>query len=83
MNDSEAPAISAPVRRLWACVNKALAENGNPSPRDIDHVAASIGLKLAASTIEGWFKTCSVVPAWEKFEVLINGYEQDTAKRGR
>jgi hypothetical protein len=36
-------------------------------------------LKLAASTIEGWFKTYSVVPGWEKFEVLITalGAEQD------
>jgi hypothetical protein len=79
MNDSEAPVIPEPVRRLWDCVNKALAENDNPSPRDIDRLAASIGLKLAASTIEGWFKTRSVVPAWEKFEVLIKtlGAEQD------
>jgi hypothetical protein len=79
MSHSEAPVIPEPVRRLWDCVQKALAENDNPSPRDIDRVAASLGLKLAASTVEGWFKTCSVVPAWEKFEVLIKalGAEQD------
>lgn len=79
MNDSEEPVIPEPVRRMWACVKKSLAENDNPSPRDIDRLAASIGLKLAASTVEGWFKTHSVVPAWEKFEVLIKALaaEQD------
>jgi hypothetical protein len=79
MTDSEAPVIPEPVRRLWDCTKKALAENGNPSPRDIDRVAASLGLKLAASTIEGWFKTYSVVPAWDKFDVLVKalGAEQD------
>jgi len=34
-------------------------------------MAAAAGVELAASTIEGWFKTWSVVPAWEKFEALI------------
>jgi tetratricopeptide (TPR) repeat protein len=34
---------------------------------------------LAASTVSGWFKTWSVVPAWEKFDVLIKalGAEHD------
>ena len=79
MSDTEAPSTPEPVRRLWDCVKKALAENDNPSPRDIDRLAASISLKLAASTIEGWFRTWSVVPAWEKFEVLIKalGAEHD------
>ncbi|MGH3900224.1 MAG: hypothetical protein ACRDTA_18670 [Pseudonocardiaceae bacterium] len=56
-----------------------MTENDDPSPRDIDRLAASIGLKLAASTVEGWFRTHSVVPAWEKFEVLIKALaaEQD------
>lgn len=79
MNDSEAPVIPEPVRRMWNCVKKSLAENDNPSPRDIDRLAASISLKLPASTVEGWLKTHSVVPAWEKFEVLIKALaaEQD------
>ncbi|MDQ3886766.1 MAG: NB-ARC domain-containing protein, partial [Actinomycetota bacterium] len=34
-------------------------------------MATAAGVELAASTIEGWFKTWSVVPAWEKFEALI------------
>ncbi len=79
MSDTETPGIPEPVTHLWDCVKKALAENDNPSPRDIDRLAASIGLKLAASTIEGWSRTWSVVPAWERFEVLIKalGAEQD------
>jgi len=79
MSDTETPGTPEPVTHLWDCVKKALAENDNPSPRDIDRLAASIGLKLAASTIEGWSRTWSVVPAWERFEVLIKalGAEQD------
>ncbi len=79
MDDPEVLPIPEPVRRLWDFVEKALAENHNPSPRDIDRLAASIGFKLAASTIEGWFRTWSVVPAWEKFDALIKalGAEQD------
>lgn len=34
-------------------------------------MAAAAGLELAGSTIAGWFETWSVVPAWEKFEVLV------------
>ncbi|MBV9142013.1 MAG: tetratricopeptide repeat protein [Pseudonocardiales bacterium] len=34
-------------------------------------MASAAGLELAGSTIAGWFETWSVVPAWEKFEVLL------------
>jgi tetratricopeptide (TPR) repeat protein len=34
-------------------------------------MASAAGLELAGSTIAGWFETWSVVPAWEKFEVLV------------
>ncbi len=34
-------------------------------------MAAAAGLELAGSTVAGWFETWSVVPAWEKFEILV------------
>ncbi len=34
-------------------------------------MASAAGLELAASTIAGWCATWSVVPAWEKFEILV------------
>lgn len=79
MDDSETPAIPEPVTRMWDSVKKALTANGNPSPRHIDRMAASLGLELAASTTAGWFETWSVVPVWEKFDVLIKalGAEHD------
>ncbi len=72
-----------PVTYLWDRVKEALAANGDPSPRQIDRMAAAAGVELAASTIEGWFKTWSVVPAWEKFDALIKalGAEHDEAWR--
>ncbi len=76
---SEVQPIPVPVTHLWDCVKEALAENGNPSPRRIDRMAAAAGLELAANTISGWFKTWSVVPTWERFDVLIKalGAERD------
>ncbi|MGH3829687.1 MAG: ATP-binding protein [Pseudonocardiaceae bacterium] len=59
------------VTHLWACVRKALAANDDPSPRRIDRMAAAAGLELAGSTVAGWFETWSVVPVWEKFDVLV------------
>lgn len=59
------------VSRLWDCVKRALAANDHPAPRRIDRWAAAAGCELAASTVEGWFKTWSVVPTWEKFQSLI------------
>ena len=63
--------VPAEVTRLWSRVKKALAANEDPSPRQIDRWASAAGLELAGSTIAGWFETWSVVPAWEKFDVLI------------
>lgn len=71
MNDVESEPLPAAVTQLWACVRKALAANDDPSPRRIDRMAATAGLELAGSTIAGWFETWSVVPAWEKFDVLV------------
>jgi hypothetical protein len=71
VNDSEAPPVPEAVSRLWDCVKRALAANDHPAPRRIDRWAAAVGCELAASTIEGWFKTWSVVPTWEKFQSLI------------
>lgn len=68
---SESLAVPEAVTNLWNCVKKALAANEDPSPRRIDRMATAAGLELAGSTVAGWFKTWSVVPAWEKFEVLI------------
>jgi tetratricopeptide (TPR) repeat protein len=62
-------------------VRKALAANEDPSPRRIDRMASAAGLELAGSTIAGWFETWSVVPSWEKFEVLVKAlaaeYDED------
>jgi tetratricopeptide (TPR) repeat protein len=63
--------IPGAVTHLWRCVQKALAANEYPTPRRIDRMASAAGLELAGSTIAGWFETWSVVPSWEKFEVLI------------
>lgn len=71
MEDTEFESVPAEVTRLWNCVKKALAANDDPSPRRIDRIASAAGLELAGSTIAGWFETWSVVPAWEKFEVLV------------
>ncbi|MGH3718036.1 MAG: ATP-binding protein [Pseudonocardiaceae bacterium] len=79
MDDSEVVPVPGAVTHLWACVQKALAANEDPSPRRIDRMAAAAGLELAGSTIAGWFETWSVVPAWEKFDVLVKALaaEQD------
>ena len=60
-------------------MQRALAANEDPSPRRVERIASAAGLELAASTIAGWFETWSVVPAWEKFEVLVKALaaEQD------
>jgi tetratricopeptide (TPR) repeat protein len=71
VEDTEFGGVPAEVRHLWNCVKKALAANEDPSPRRIDRMASAAGLELAASTIAGWFETWSVVPAWEKFEILV------------
>lgn len=71
VDDSEVLSVPGAVTHLWACVRKALAANEDPSPRRIDRMAAATGLELAGSTIAGWFETWSVVPTWEKFEVLV------------
>lgn len=77
--DSDEGPPPEPVTYLWDCVKDALAANGHPAPSRIDRMAAAAGLELAESTISGWFKTWSVVPAWEKFDVLIKalGAERD------
>lgn len=71
--------IPESITYLWDQVRDALKACGNPSPRDIDRLAASCGLKLSSSTIEGWFRTWSVVPAWEKLDTLLKalGAERD------
>ncbi len=71
VDDSEVVPVPGAVTHLWRCVQKALAANEDPPPRRIDRMASAAGLELAASTIAGWFETWSVVPAWEKFEVLV------------
>ncbi|MGH3700142.1 MAG: hypothetical protein ACRDQY_11830, partial [Pseudonocardiaceae bacterium] len=63
--------VPGAVVHLWRCAQKALAANEDPSPRRVERMASAAGLELAASTIAGWFETWSVVPTWEKFEVLI------------
>ncbi|MBV9010952.1 MAG: tetratricopeptide repeat protein [Pseudonocardiales bacterium] len=79
MEDTEFESVPAEVTRLWNCVKEALVANDDPSPRRIDRMASAAGLELAGSTIAGWFETWSVVPAWEKFDVLIKALaaEQD------
>jgi tetratricopeptide (TPR) repeat protein len=71
VDDSEIGPVPEAVLRLWRCVQRALAANEDPSPRRVERMASAAGLELAASTISGWFETWSVVPAWEKFEVLV------------
>ena len=71
MDDPEVVPTPEEVTRLWRCVKRALAANDDPQPRRIERMATAAGVELAASTIEGWFKTWSVVPAWEKFDALI------------
>lgn len=71
VDDAEAVAVPVAVVHLWRCVQRALVANEDPSPRRVERMASAAGLELAASTIAGWFETCSVVPAWEKFEVLV------------
>jgi tetratricopeptide (TPR) repeat protein len=77
MNDPDAVPIPEAVTRLWKCVKKALAANEDPQPRRIERMAAAADVELAASTIEGWFKTWSVVPTWEKFDALIKALAAD------
>ena len=72
MDDTEFVPVPEEVTLLWSRVQEALAANEYPSPRRIDRLASAAGLELAGSTIAGWFETWSVVPAWEKFQVLIN-----------
>lgn len=83
VDDYEALPIPEPVTHLWNCVKQALAANEDPSPRRIDRMAAAAGLELAASTIAGWFETWSVVPTWEKFEVLIKALAAEHDKDWR
>ncbi|MCA1673407.1 MAG: hypothetical protein LC799_14805, partial [Actinobacteria bacterium] len=71
MDDSEALPVPEAVSHLWKCVRKALAANEDPPPRRIERLATTADRELAASTIEGWFQTWSIVPTWEKFEALI------------
>jgi tetratricopeptide (TPR) repeat protein len=73
------PPVPEEVTSLWDRVKKALLANEEPTPRQIDRMATTAGCELAESTIAGWFRTWSVVPAWEKFEALIKalGAEQD------
>ncbi|TDB85564.1 hypothetical protein E1264_20740 [Actinomadura sp. KC216] len=79
MSRPEEHVIPESVTYLWDRVKDALKACGEPSPRDIDRLAASCGLKLPSSTVEGWFKTWSVVPAWEKLDALVKalGAEHD------
>lgn len=79
MPESEDLPVPEAVTHLWDHVKKALSANEDPSPRRIDRLAAAAGLELAGSTIAGWFETWSVVPTWEKFEVLVKALaaEQD------
>lgn len=79
MNDSESGPIPEAVTHLWNRVKKALAAKRNPSARDIERMATKRELRLASSTVAGWFETWSVVPTWERFEILIKalGAEHD------
>lgn len=64
---------------MWNRVQEALAANKNPTTRQIDRMAAVVGEELAATTVDGWFRTWSVVPAWGRFYALIKalGAEHD------
>jgi len=75
MDDPEAVSVPEAVTHLWKCVKSALAANEDPQPRHIERMATTAGVELAASTIEGWFRTWSVVPVWEKFYALIKALE--------
>lgn len=80
MNDSQNDLqVPEQVTKLWNCVQEALEANNHPTPRQIDRMAAVAGEELAATTVDGWFKTWSVVPAWSRFYALIKalGAEQD------
>jgi tetratricopeptide (TPR) repeat protein/transcriptional regulator with XRE-family HTH domain len=70
-HDTEVVPVPGAVTHLWRCVKRALVANEDPSPRRIDRMASAAGLELAGNTIAGWFETWSVVPSWEKFEVLV------------
>jgi hypothetical protein len=79
VNSPQVPPVPEAVTHLWDRVKKALLANEEPTPRQIDRMATTAGRELAESTIAGWFRTWSVVPAWGKFEALIRalGAEQD------
>jgi tetratricopeptide (TPR) repeat protein len=79
MNSSQIPPVPEEVTYLWDRVKRALLANDEPTPRQIDRMATTAGCELAESTVAGWFKTWSVVPAWDKFDALITalGAEQD------
>jgi hypothetical protein len=71
LSGSEDLPIPEAVTCLWDAVKRALAANDHPSPRRIDRMATTAGLELSGATIEGWFKTWSIVPTWDKFDALI------------
>lgn len=79
VHNPQLPPVPEEVTGLWERVKTALLANEQPTPRQIDRMATTAGCELAESTIAGWFRTWSVVPAWEKFEALIKalGAEQD------
>jgi len=79
MNSPQVPPVPEEVAHLWDRVKRALQANEEPTPRQIDRMATTAGLELAESTVAGWFRTWSVVPAWEKFDALTKalGAEQD------
>jgi len=79
MNSPQIPPVPEEVTHLWDRVKRALLANEEPTPRQIDRMATAAGLELAESTVAGWFRTWSVVPAWDKFDALIKalGAEQD------
>lgn len=80
------PATEPAVSYLWDCVKIALDANKDPhsgqwpSPVRIEQLANELGLELASSTVDEWFKRWSIVPTkWEKFENLLKvlGAEKD------
>ncbi|GLW09660.1 hypothetical protein Misp01_47890 [Microtetraspora sp. NBRC 13810] len=60
-----------PIAALWERVREVLEDRGNPTPHAIDRLASGHGHALAPSTVAGWFRTWTVVPSWDRFQVLL------------
>ncbi|MBO4271589.1 hypothetical protein [Microbispora triticiradicis] len=81
MHDLESPDAD-PVAILWIHVRELLNEHGDPSPRELDRLAASFDLRLPSSTVQDWLDN-GTVPAWERFEVLLRTLNAEKDRKWR